>query len=64
MVRIVDANTHISPRILILEADSESRSTLRDLVVKGLRDASVQANNLTLADAVSDTDRLKGFFKG
>jgi serine/threonine protein kinase len=57
----VDANTHISPRILILEADSESRSTLRDLVVKGLRDASVQANNLTLADAVSDPDRLKGF---
>jgi len=61
VVHIVDANTPISPRILILEADSESRSALRDLVVKGLRDASVQANNLTLADAVSDADRIKSF---
>ena len=61
MVRIVDASTHISPRILILEADSQSRSMLRDLVVKGLRDVSVQANNLTLADAVSDADRIKSF---
>jgi len=61
VVRIVDATTHITPRILILEPNAESRSALRDLVVKALRGASVQANNLTLTDAVSDADRLKGF---
>jgi serine/threonine protein kinase len=57
----VDASTSNSPRILILESDSDSRSTLRDLVVKGLPGSSVQASNLTLPDAVADADRLTGF---
>ncbi len=57
----MDDRTPISPRILILEADSTSRSALRDLVVKGCRGASVQASNLTLEAAIEDMPRLKGF---
>jgi serine/threonine protein kinase len=57
----VDANSPISPRILIFESDTKARSTVRKFVIKGFPGASVQASNMTLDAAVSDTDRLKGF---
>ncbi len=57
----MDDSTPITARILILEPDPDSRSRLRDLVVKVLPGTSVQASNLALEDAVSDATQLKGF---
>ncbi len=57
----MDASSPISPRILIFESDSKTRSIVRKLVVKGFPGASVQASNMALDAAVSDADRLKGF---
>jgi serine/threonine protein kinase len=50
-----------APRILILEPDGKVRSTLLRYAVKGWRGAAVQSTSGTLADALDDLERLKGF---
>ena len=57
----VDASTNITPRILILESDEQTRALLRRFAVKGWRGASVQTNSLSLEEALSDADHLRGF---
>ena len=57
----MDASTNITPRILILESDEQTRALLRRFAVKGLRGASVQTNSLSLEEALSDPDHLRGF---
>jgi eukaryotic-like serine/threonine-protein kinase len=50
-----------APRILILEPDSKVRSTLLRYAVKGWQGASVQSTSASLADALAEPERLKGF---
>ena len=60
MILTVDASTTNIPRILILEADPEARTMLRELVISGLQDASVQDSNLSLEDAVATPSASEG----
>jgi len=57
----VDTIAPITPRILILESDSQTRALLRRFAVKGWRGAAVQTNSLTLESALGDLEHLKGF---
>lgn len=57
----MDASANITPRILILESDEQTRALLRRFAVKGWRGASVQTISLTLDEAVADMDHLRGF---
>jgi len=50
-----------APRILILEPDSNVRSTLLRYAVKGWQGAAVQSTSGTLVDALGDLERLKTF---
>jgi serine/threonine protein kinase len=50
-----------APRILILEPDAKVRSTLLRYAVKGWQGAAVQSTSGTLADALTDSERLKSF---
>ena len=50
-----------APRILILEPDSKARSSLLRYAVKGWQGAAVQSTSGTLAEALSDPERLKSF---
>ena len=57
----VEPSANITPRILILESDEQTRALLRRFAVKGWRGASVQTNSLTLDEALADMDHLRGF---
>ena len=50
-----------APRILILEPDSNTRSTLLRYAVKGWQGAAVSSTSGTLSDALGDPERLKTF---
>ncbi|HZF29198.1 MAG TPA: protein kinase [Gammaproteobacteria bacterium] len=50
-----------APRILILEADAKLRATLLRYAVKGWQGTAVQSMGASLADIVSDSDRLRNF---
>jgi len=57
----VEPSRDNTPRILILEPDAKVRSTLLRYAVKGWQGAAVQSTSGTLADALSDSERLKSF---
>ncbi len=50
-----------APRILILEPDSNVRSTLLRYAVKGWQGAAVQSTSGSLVDALGDLERIKNF---
>lgn len=50
-----------APRILILESDGKSRSTLLRYAVKGWQGASVQSMSSSLEDVLGDVARLRNF---
>ncbi len=51
----------MAPRILILESDGKTRSTLLRYAVKGWQGASVQSTGGELDEVVRDRERLKSF---
>ena len=55
----MDPISDSAPRILILEADSKTRSTLLRFVVKGWKGTSVQSMSSGLEDVLGDTERLR-----
>jgi serine/threonine protein kinase len=57
----VEPFTNSAPRILILEQDAKLRSTLLRYAVKGWQDTTVQSIGGSLADVVSDPERLRSF---
>ena len=57
----VDPTADNAPRILILEPDNKDRPTLLRYAVKGWQGAAVQSTSGTLADALSDAERLRSF---
>jgi len=57
----VETSADNAPRILILEPDSKARSSLLRYAVKGWQGAAVQSTSGTLAEALSDLERLKTF---